>query len=179
MALMLSFIPAASAASVEIKNEKTEGYVDVPAVEASFKIAKGLEASKRFDGFESDERNIEIITALIKSPFDTIAENFTQSTLKLRGMEMLSRSDVEINGNRGLLVKALHPEDDIRWGKWILLLENGNATLVVNGVFVSGDERAAIDVETTLKSVVPYGVRASEDAAASGGVQPINEEEGN
>lgn len=169
--------PVAAAGAVEIKNEKTADYVDLPDMGAYFKPARGLVQSKRFDGFESAERNIEVIVALIKSPFDDIAENFTKSTLKLRGIDLLSRAEVEINGRRGVLVKALHPEEDAKWGKWILLLENGSATLVVNGVFVSGDGDAAVDVEAMLKGVVPYGTL--EIAPPTDPQTVVTEEEGN
>lgn len=154
--LAFLFLTAASCAS-ELTNEMTPEYVQVPSVEAYFKPAEDMLLSQRFDGFEAPERNIEVALALIRAPFDDIARNFTEDTLKTRGVELLSRSEVTINGHRGILVKALHPDAEINWGKWILLLENGDATLVANGVFVSGDGDAAVELESMLKGVIAYG----------------------
>jgi hypothetical protein len=168
--IVLLFSVFASFAA-DLTNEMSPEYVDIPSVEARFKPTGDMALSQRFDGFEAPDRNVEVITALIRSPFDGIAQNFTRETLKTRGVEMLSRSELTINGHRGILVKALHPDEEVNWGKWILLLENGDATLVVNGVFVSGDEIAAVDVESMLKGVIAYGEK---QARASSGVQDID-----
>jgi hypothetical protein len=170
--LALLFSISASFAA-DLTNEMSPEYVDIPSVEARFTPAGDMALSRRFDGFEAPGRNVEVVAALIRSPFDGIARNFTKETLKIRGVEMLSRSEITINGRRGVLVKALHPDEEVNWGKWILILENGDATLVVNGVFVSGDGSAAADVESMLKGVIAYGEKQTQ---ASPDIQGINEE---
>jgi hypothetical protein len=92
--------------------------------------------------------------ANIKSPYKAISDAFTESTLQTRGLEVGSKAKLSINGSEATLLKALHKDGDKKWGKWILLLDSGENTLVVNGVFVSGDGDAAKDVETMIKSVV-------------------------
>jgi hypothetical protein len=176
-AVILAFLFSISASfAADLTNEMSPEYVDIPSVEARFKPAGDMALSPRFDGFEAPERNVEVITALIRSPFDGIARNFTKETLRIRGVEMLSRSEITINGRRGVLVKALHTDEEVNWGKWILILEPGDATLVVNGVFVSGDDSAAVDVESMLKGVIAYGGKL---AQASSDVRGINEEAAN
>ena len=166
VSVFIFLLLAAASHAVELTNEATSDYVKVPSVEAYFKPAKGMVPSQRFDGFEAPERNVEVILALIRSPFDGIAPNFTKDTLKTRGVELLSRSEVTINGRRGILVKALHPDAQVNWGKWILVLENGDATLVANGVFVSGDGDASVEVESMLKGVIAYGERSAPISSA-------------
>lgn len=157
ISLVLAGSSFAADAPVELRNSEGVGYVDIRAVSAKFRPARGMRQSERFDGFESSERSIEVVTALIRAPFDEIESNFTKETLKMRGVDVRSRTAVSINGHRGVLVKALHPDDGVNWGKWILIVENGGATLVVNGVFVSGDSAAAVDIEAMVKGVIPYG----------------------
>ena len=132
----------------------TKDYVQVPGLEAYFLPAKSLDVSDRFDGFASEERGVEVVVAVIGSPYATIAESFTENTLKSRGVNLLSKAGFTLNGAQATLMKAQHPEGNRSWGKWILLLDGGDRTLVVNGVFASGDEAAALDVEAMLKSVV-------------------------
>jgi hypothetical protein len=65
----------------------------------------------------------------------------------------MSRGDFTVNGANAVLYKVLHPDGSTNWGKWIMLAENGEGTLVVNAVFVSGDTDAASDLEKMMKSV--------------------------
>ena len=174
--ILVFLLSAAVLHAAELTNEMTSEYVKVPSVEAYFKPTKDMVPSQRFDGFEALGRNIEVVLALIRSPFDGIAQNFTKDTLKTRGVDVLSRSEITINGHRGVLVKALHPDAEINWGKWILVLENGDATLVANGVFVSGDGNAAVELESMLKGVIAYGEKR---APVSPDVEAVNEEVGN
>ena len=132
----------------------TKDYVQVPGLEAYFLPAKSLDISDKFDGFASEERGVEVVVAVIGSPYATIAESFTENTLKSRGVNLLSKAAFVLNGAQATLMKAQHPEGNRSWGKWILLLDGGDRTLVANGVFASGDEAAALDVEAMLKSVV-------------------------
>ncbi|MDR1917066.1 MAG: hypothetical protein LBQ58_10890 [Synergistaceae bacterium] len=157
------------AAQLRLQNELSPDHVEVPGTGAYFIPAEGLVLSKRFDGFESESRRIEVIVVNIRSGFDGIASNFTEASLKSRGVELKSRGDLFINGARAILFKALQPDGGRNWGKWILLAENGGNTLVVNGVFVSGDADAASDVEVMLKSLFL-------DAALFGGVASADAE---
>jgi hypothetical protein len=169
--LPLSLLAAglAQAADVNITNELTENHIEAPGTAAYFVPAKGMSPSDRFSGFASDTRNIEVIVANIKSPYKTISEAFTESTLLTRGLEVGSTAELSINGSDATLLKALHKDGGKKWGKWILLLDSGKNTLVVNGVFVSGDGDAAKDVEAMIKSVVVKdNERPGEGADASG-----------
>jgi hypothetical protein len=169
--LVLLTIPALSECSdagvTVIENRITPNHVEVPGTGASFATPDDFFLADRFDGFDAKGRIINVIVVVIKSPFDGIAGGFTDAVLKQRGMEVHSRGDALINGSRALFIKALHPEGDKKWGKWIMLLENGDDTIVVNGVFVSGDAASAADVIKAMKSIVvkkPPAANASEDA---------------
>ena len=124
-----------------------------------------LEAS--LGGFESKERSIQVIVANFGAPLNEILKGFTEETFKAMGMELKSRGEFTVNGARAFLFKVLHQNDDINWGKWIMLAENGNNTIEVNAVFVSGDVEAASDLEVMLKGVYmepPRPVSANADA---------------
>lgn len=155
-ALLLMATAAAHAADgiPKLTSSLTKDYVQVPGLDAYFLPAKSLDISDRFDGFASEERGVEVVVAVIGSPYATIAESFTENTLKSRGVNLLSKTAFTLNGAQATLMKAQHPEGNRSWGKWILLLDGEDRTLVVNGVFASGDETAALDVEAMLKSVV-------------------------
>lgn len=181
--LALNFFSASPARAVlEISNSDGEGYVDIHQAEAKFRPASGLVRSQKFDGFEAPGRNMEVIIALLRAPYDAIASGITKDALASKGIDVLSRGDVVINGRRGVLIKALHPDKDVNWGKWIMVLENGGSTLFVNGVFISGDTSAAQEVEAMLKSAIPYRTEAiaaePEEAAEFVGAAAADAESG-
>jgi hypothetical protein len=120
---------------------------------AHFVPAPGLAPASAFDGFESKARRVEVIVANIEAPFSVIEEGFNEASFKSGGMQMMSRGDFTVNGARGVLFKVLHPDGETKWGKWVMLVENGGGTLVVNAAFVSGDADAASDLERMLKGV--------------------------
>ncbi|MDR3255242.1 MAG: hypothetical protein LBT31_06715 [Synergistaceae bacterium] len=151
---IISFIAASAEAAVDLVNELTANHTKTPGTNIYFIPANDLAPSERFNGFISDERAIEVIVASIKSPYSEISGVFTDANLLTRGVEVGSRGDITVNGSKGLLLKALHKDGDKRWGKWIMILEDGDDTLVVNGIFTSGDSDAARDVEAMLKSVI-------------------------
>ena len=178
--LTLSYLPKKGHA-LEITNQKSGRNVEAAGTGAFFVPAAGLTLADAFDGFESKERNIQVIVANFGAPLDEIAKGFTEETFKAMGMELKSRGEFTVNGARAFLFKVLHPNGDINWGKWIMLAGNGNNTLEVNAVFVSGDAEAASDLETMLKGVYmepPRPVSASADAAPAGeiSVPPVSED---
>lgn len=167
--LAVCLLAVGTADAAVIKNVQTPEYVDLQPVEARFLLPRGVVRSTRFDGFESKERRIEVVAALLKAPYRDIADSISKSTLGARGVEVLSQTDVIINDRRGTLIKARQVDGKTTWGKWLLAIDNGGATLVVNGVFVSGDAKAAEDILAMMKSVIPFG---DESSRGDSGVDP-------
>ncbi|MDR1581086.1 MAG: hypothetical protein LBS35_12070 [Synergistaceae bacterium] len=147
--------------------------MEVAGTGAFFVPVPGLTLADSFDGFESKERNIQVIVANFGAPLDEIVKGFTEETFKAMGMELKSKGEFTVNGARAVLFKVLHPRIDMNWGKWIMLTENGENTLEANAVFVSGDTDAASDLEAMLKGVYvepPRPVSVSRDAPPAGGI---------
>lgn len=168
--LMLS-CHASKVYALEMTNQNSDRHVKVGETGAFFVPAPGLTLADSLIGFESGERNIQVVVANFGAPLDEIAKGFTEETFKAMGMELKSKGEFTVNGARALLFKVLHPSGDTNWGKWIMLAENGNSTLEVNAAFISGDAEAASDLEVMLKGVYmepPRPVSASPDAASAG-----------
>jgi hypothetical protein len=176
--LTLSCLPSEGYA-LELANQKSDRHVEAAGAGAFFVPAPGLAPADSFDGFESKERNIQVIVARFGAPLDEIAKGFTEETFRAMGMELKSKGELTVNGARAFLYKVLHPNGDTNWGKWIMLAENGNNTIEVNAAFVSGDAEAAGDLEVMLKGVYmepPQPVSASA-AAPPGEIseRPVSE----
>jgi hypothetical protein len=152
LSLTLSY-SAPKGYALEIVNQKSDRHVKAAETGVFFVPAPGLTLADSLGGFESRERNIQVIVANFGAPLSEIAKGFTEETFRAMGMDMKSRGEFTVNGTRAFLFKVLHPNGGTNWGKWIMLAENGDNTLTVNAVFVSGDASAASDLEAMLKSV--------------------------
>lgn len=174
------------ATAAVFRNEITDRHVSIGSVGLAFIPAPGLTPSKRFDGFESAERGIEVVVAAVRAPYAEIVAGFDEANMKSRGLDMKSKTPVRINGADACLIKALHATEGADWGKWILLMDGGDVTFVVNGAFLSGDNAASGDTERMLKSVVAQkrtpGRRAAEEKqpakSVSGDKRPVSADAG-
>jgi hypothetical protein len=173
MLAAFAFSVGSAAGAQVILNEVTPRHVEVPGTGASFVVPNDFSLAKQFDGFAANGRTINVIVAVIKSPFQGVVDTFTDSALEERGIKVHSRGEMSINGSRALFIKALHSDGGNAWGKWIMLLENGGDTLVVNGVFVSGDVNAATDVIDVLKSVA-MKKKAPDEVSADTGAPAVS-----
>jgi hypothetical protein len=158
--------------ALELTNKKSDRHVEAAGTGAFFVPAPGLAPADSFDGFESKERNIQVIVANFGAPLDDIAKGFTEETFSAMGMELKSKGEFTVNGARAFLYKVLHLSAGTNWGKWIMLAENGNNTIEANAVFVSGDAEAASDLETMLKGVYMEPLRP---VSANAGTSPPGE----
>ena len=160
-----------SASALEIVSERTERHVLVPGTNAFFAPAPGLVLASDFSGFESRNRNIEVIVVFLDGPISSIEEGFTEASFASLGMNLLGKGDFMIDERRAVLYKILHEDGGARWGKWVMLAENGSGTLVVNAVFVSGDTEASLETEQMLKGVYmePVTVAAARDTSPPAG----------
>jgi len=165
--LGILFILPPPASALDITSQKTERHVLVPGTNAFFAPASGLVLASEFGGFESKNRRIEVIVAYLDGPISGIEAGFTEASFESLGMNLLAKGDFTIDSRRAVLYKVLHDDGNMRWGKWVMLAENGPGTLVVNAVFVSGDADAAVQLEQMLKGVYMEPAGAAAVAATS------------
>ena len=177
--IAVMFILPLPASALDIASLKTERHVLVPGTNASFAPAPGLVLASEFSGFESKNRGIEVIVAFLDGHIRGIEEGFTEASFTSLGMNLMAKGTFTIDSRHAVLYKVLHDDGNMRWGKWVMLAENGPGTLVVNAVFVSGDTNAAVELEQMLKGVYMETFAAAAVPAMpeeAGPVEPSREE---
>lgn len=150
---VIHFVMPVPASALDITSQKTERHVLVPGTNAYFAAAPGLVLASDFTGFESKNRRIEVIVAYLDGPIESIEGGFSEASFTSFGMELLGKGELTIDTRRAVLYKILHDDGNIKWGKWVMLAEDGPGTLVVNAAFVSGDTDASMELEQMLKGV--------------------------
>ena len=150
--LLAALAGTSVAAPVTITNDLTDKHVTRPGMKLSFIPFKGLSESKDFSGYVNEQRKINIIIAPLPDSYSRIIEGFTNEALKKNGVDVKSRTELTLSGSRALIIKAVHPKAGSVWGKWIMLIADGDKCVIVNGIFPGGDVSASKDVENFIKS---------------------------
>jgi hypothetical protein len=109
--------------------------------------------SKRFSGFENEERAAAITFAEMPvQAFDQISSGLTKDVLKKQGLELKSRENVKLGSKNGILVSGTMTKELGR--KWVLLVKDDTMTgLVVAQVEGGQDGYSDAQIRDALKSV--------------------------
>ncbi|SCY35867.1 hypothetical protein [Microvirga guangxiensis] len=109
--------------------------------------------SKRFSGFESEERAAAITFAEMPAEaFKQLSSGLTKEVLRKQGLEMKSRENVKLGSKTGILVSTTMTKEMGR--KWLLLVKDETMTgLVVAQVQGGQDGYSDAQIRDALKSV--------------------------
>jgi len=110
--------------------------------------------SKRFSGFENEERAAAITFAeMPPQAFDQLASGLTKEALKRQGLEMKSRETVKLGSSSGILISGTMTKPETG-RKWLLVVKDKDITgLVVAQVLGGTDGYSDAQITNALKSV--------------------------
>ena len=110
--------------------------------------------SKRFSGFENDERAAVItFSELPAGAFDQLSSGLTKDVLKKQGLELTTKEDVKLGSSSGILVSGTMVKP-VMGRKWLLLLKDEALTgLVVAQVNGGSEGYSDEQIREALKSV--------------------------
>jgi hypothetical protein len=69
------------------------------------------------------------------APYSEIADGFTKEALAMRGMNLLSRREISINGRSGILLHAGQEARSIAFLKWMVITGNEKETVLITATF--------------------------------------------
>ncbi|HEV2668826.1 MAG TPA: hypothetical protein VG324_28165 [Blastocatellia bacterium] len=109
--------------------------VKVPGTKVSLVPPAGLKPSARFPGFMDEETSSSILITEMPAPYSEIANGFTKEALVTRGMKLLSRREVSLNGRPGILLHVGQETRSIAFLKWMVVTGNEKETVLVTATF--------------------------------------------
>jgi hypothetical protein len=127
--LACSFANARSASFAQSK------LVKVPGTKVSLVPPTGLKPSERFPGFLDEETSSSIVITEMPAPYSEIADGFTKEALAMRGMNLLSRREISINGRSGILLHVGQEARSIAFLKWMVITGNEKETVLITATF--------------------------------------------
>jgi hypothetical protein len=95
----------------------------------------GLKPSERFPGFWDEETNSSIVITEIPAPYSEIANGFTKEALATKGMSLLSKKEISLNGRPGILLHVGQEARSIAFLKWMVITGNEKETVLVTATF--------------------------------------------
>jgi hypothetical protein len=132
---------------------QTKKSVMVLFAEVGMAIAKpdGFDKAETFNGFQQPSTNSSIMLTSMPAPFSAIKKGFNTEQLASRGLKLLSKGDVTINGQPGFLLHIAQSVSGQDFLKWIVVFGDEAQTNVVTAIFPK--ERSG-DLGVSLKQVV-------------------------
>lgn len=110
--------------------------------------------SKRFSGFENEERAAAItFTEMPAQAFDQLGPSLTKDMLRKQGLELKTRENVKLGSRSGILISGTMAKPETG-RKWLLLVKDEALTgLVVAQIHGGRDGYSDTQIQDALKSV--------------------------
>jgi hypothetical protein len=129
---LLLAVPFANARLLPFAQSKL---VKVPGTKVSLVPPASLNPSDRFPGFMDEETNSSILVTEMPAPYSEIANGFTKEALATKGMGLLSKKEISLNGRPGILLHVEQEARSIAFLKWMVVTGNEKETVLVTATF--------------------------------------------
>ena len=140
---------AEPAAVTSVRTPEHEELFDIPLL---IKPAKGLTLQRHDGGCADKVKKVAVEASEVRVPYETLVQEFSETNLKKAGMNMKLRSEYIWNGSRATLLKIFQKSKTTVMGKWVLLIDRGEKSWIVNGLYDSKDQKRSEMVLGMLKS---------------------------
>ena len=114
----------------------------------------GFVASSTFSGFQDNESGSSIMINEIPASYQTIVDGFTADALKVRGMTLISKQNVNLNNLTATFVEVKQPANGITYLKQLLIFGDAKHTVLVNGIYPEAAKAMAPKIKAALFSTV-------------------------
>lgn len=125
--------------------------VQFPEVGLAIAQPKGFEKAETFHGFQQPSTQSSILLISLPGPFAEVTKGFNADNLSARGLKLLSRTDMQINNQPGILVQLAQTAYGQDFLKWTAIFGDAQKTHIITATY---PQASAKDVGDTLKQIV-------------------------
>ncbi len=126
--------------------------ISIPGTKCTMIPPDGFILTDRFSGFTQTATGASIMLSELPAPYQELSDGFTAAALRTRGMELISRKIIDLNGSKATYIVVTQFAQGINYKKQMLLMGDSSVSVIVNGIY---PESAAIDsnaIEAALLS---------------------------
>lgn len=131
--------PAAAKKAPPAEVKKAEAR-PVPGTHVSLVPPEGFVEARRYSGFENASGSSGIMVVELPAAFDTIAEAFEAGLMAKRGMKLLGKEAVTVEGGKAVLVHLEQESAGTTYRKWMLALGDEKGTALITATFALEQE---------------------------------------
>ena len=113
----------------------------------------GMNFAETQDGCADKVRKVSLNAVQIRVSYNTLLEEFNGENLKKAGLDLKLRSEFIWNGTNAVLLKVFQDSRKSIIGKWILIIDRGEETWMITGLYEAKDSKRSEAVLNMLKSV--------------------------
>ncbi|MBW4622495.1 MAG: DUF1653 domain-containing protein [Cyanosarcina radialis HA8281-LM2] len=114
-----------------IFNLAQQGYSAVRGTKVSLIQPAGFTPADSFSGFQQLDTGASILVAEFPAPYPIVSNSFTTDTLKSRGMTLISKENVKVDGYSGLLMQVEQVANQQDFAKFILVFGDEAETVLL------------------------------------------------
>jgi hypothetical protein len=139
-----------------------------PASRIGIVPPQDMVVSKRFSGFENEERAAAItIAEMPPQAYDQMVSGLTKEALKKQGLDVKTREDIKIGSKNGVLIGGAMT-GPVSGRKWVLVVKDADLTgLVIAQVRGGQDGYSDAQIRDALKSVALRGAISLEEQVSA------------
>jgi hypothetical protein len=124
-----------------------------------------FELKMELGGFHHRSLPASILVVEIPQPFNEAVLELTEEKLATQSITLLSKENVQVRGEEGVLCHVNKKSNGTDFGQWLLLLPNGNTSVTINGTFLKKDDErfSQLIKQAVLTSRINEGATSDED----------------
>lgn len=138
----------------QIALAQTEKHTKVPGTKCSIIPPAGFVAASAFSGFQNAETGASIMINELPAPYQTLVDGFTAEALKPRGMILIKKQIIDLNGSKATLIYLSQSANGIDYLKQILIFGDTKGTVLVNGIYPEASKNIEPQIKEALLSTV-------------------------
>lgn len=152
LAVLCQCSAAFAAEPAVVANTKTQEHKELFDVPILMRPSKGLNLAKGRGGCLDQAKKVAIEASEIRVSYEKLLQEFNGENLKKAGMSVKLRSEYIWNGTRATLLKIFQKTGKTVLGKWVLVIDRGDKSWLINGLYDSKDQKRSEMVLNMLKS---------------------------
>lgn len=180
LTLLLPLLAASCSFSEElkeikmIKTEKHQSFSNLPLY---ILLEQDFNFKKTNSGYADKEKKIALETIELQLSYKTLLEEFNEENLKKAGLELKSQVNLLWNGSNATLLKVFQTDINSVTGKWILIIDQGEKTWMLNSSYDSKNQQHSSSLLKMIKSVFWINADSSNGISASAPIGRISTNE--
>lgn len=127
--------------------------VRVPGTDVRMDPPAGFTPAERFPGFQAADRRASIVVTEIEGPVSEIRDGMTRPNLASRGMTLVEKQVINVDGQEALLLRVTQAARGVRFSKWMLVGGTSERTIMVVGTFPADAADLSGPIRRALMSV--------------------------